>query len=267
VDPAAIAGSVASLMTALLAYAVVPIFVFYILKDRPALSAAARSALPSEWRPDLEAIVRIVDRVFGRWVRGQLLLGLVVGLMTFLGLLVLGVVVDPVFSRFAVILAVSAGLLELLPIIGPIISAVPAVLLGATAGVPGIVAALLLYLGVQQLENNVLVPKIQGDATDLHPGIVLAAIVIGGAIAGFLGAILALPVTAAGRDVVRYLMRRTAAVPMAVDAALAEALEPASWREVTASQAAAEERRGAAGSADHDGRPDHGPVQHEDAVG
>ena len=163
--------------------------------------------------------------------------------MTFAGLLVLGVIVDPVFSRFAVILAVSAGLLELLPIIGPIISAVPAILLGATAGLPGVVAAFLLYLGVQQLENNILVPKIQGDATDLHPGIVVAAIVIGGAIAGFLGAILALPITAAGRDVVRYLMRRTAPVPMAVDIALAEALVPAAWRGITVAEAAAEERR------------------------
>lgn len=247
VDPGAIAGSVAGLATAILAYAVIPIFVFYILKDRPALSVAARAAIPAEWRADLEATVRIVDRVFGRWVRGQLLLGLVVGLMTFVGLLVLGVVVDPVFNRFAVILAVSAGLLELLPIIGPIISAVPAILLGATAGLPGILAAFLLYLGVQQVENNVLVPKIQGDATDLHPGIVVAAIVLGGAIAGFLGAILALPLTAAGRDIVRYLLRRTAPVPMSVDAALAEALQPATWHAVSASEATAEEHRSPSG--------------------
>jgi predicted PurR-regulated permease PerM len=243
IDPGAIAGSVAGLITAILAYAVIPIFVFYLLKDRPLLSVAGRSALPPEWRPDLEAITRIVDRVFGRWVRGQLLLGLVVGLMTFVGLIVLGLVIDPVFRDFAVILAVTAGLLELLPIIGPIISAVPAILLGATAGVPGILAAFLLYLGVQQVENNVLVPKIQGDATDLHPGIVLAAIVIGGSIAGFIGAILALPLTAAGRDIVRYLLRRTAPVPLSVDAALAEALQPSSWREVSKTSADAEELR------------------------
>jgi predicted PurR-regulated permease PerM len=243
IDPGAIAGSVARLVTAVLAYAVIPIFVFYLLKDRPLLSVAGRSAFPPEWRPDLEAMIRIVDRVFGRWVRGQLLLGLVVGVMTFVGLLALGVIIDPVFRDFAVILAVTAGLLELLPIIGPIISAVPAILLGATAGLPGIIAAFLLYLGVQQVENNVLVPKIQGDATDLHPGIVVAAIVIGGSIAGFLGAILALPLTAAGRDIVRYLLRRTAPEPMSVDVALAEALQPATWREVSKASASDEELR------------------------
>ena len=70
------------------------------------------------------------------------------------------------------------------------------------------IAALVLYTLVQQVENNFLVPKIQGDATNLHPAAVMFAIIIGGALAGLIGAILALPIAAAGRDVVRYLFRR-----------------------------------------------------------
>jgi predicted PurR-regulated permease PerM len=89
------------------------------------------------------------------------------------------------------------------------IPAVPAVLLAATAGLEPVIAALVLYTLVQQVENNVLVPKIQGDAVEMHPAAVMFAIIIGGALAGLLGAILALPVTAAARDVVRYLFRRT----------------------------------------------------------
>jgi predicted PurR-regulated permease PerM len=149
-----------------------------------------------------------VGRVFGSWIRGQVLLGLAVGLATFVGLLVLGALVDPIFSRFAVLLAVIAGLFELLPIIGPIIAAVPAILLAATAGVEAAGAALLLYLGIQQLENNLLVPKIQGEATDLHPSAVMLALVVGGAVGGLLGAILALPIAAAARDVYRHLFHR-----------------------------------------------------------
>jgi predicted PurR-regulated permease PerM len=122
--------------------------------------------------------------------------------------MVLSWVVDPVFGRYAILLSVTAGVLELLPIIGPIISAVPAVLLAATAGLEPVIAALVLYTLVQQVENNVLVPKIQGDAVELHPAAVIFAIIIGGALAGLLGAILALPVLAAARDVVRYLFRR-----------------------------------------------------------
>ena len=99
-------------------------------------------------------------------------------------------------------------MLELIPIIGPIISAVPAVLLAATVGPGTVVAALVLYTLVQQVENNFLVPKIQGDSVELHPSLVMFAIIVGGSLAGLLGAILALPMTAAFRDVVRYLFRR-----------------------------------------------------------
>jgi len=122
--------------------------------------------------------------------------------------MILSRLVDPIFGRYAVLLSIIAGVLELVPIIGPIISAVPAVLLAATAGPAAIVAALLMYTLVQQVENNFFVPKIQGDAVELHPAVVMFAIIIGGALAGLLGAILALPVTAAFRDVVRYLFRR-----------------------------------------------------------
>lgn len=229
-NPGQVAGPFARVISAIFAYLVIPIFVFYLLKDRPALTTTFAGALPSGWRPDVAAVASIADRVFGRWLRGQLLLGITVGLATFVGLEVLGAAVNPIFRDFAIFLAITAGLFELLPIIGPIISAIPAVIIGATVGVEGAVAAFLLYLGVQQVENNLLVPKIQGDATDLHPGIVVAAIVIGGAIGGFLGAILALPVTATARDVVRYLMRRLDPIPVDVETALAEALRPGSWR-------------------------------------
>ena len=83
--------------------------------------------------------------MFGQWLRGQVFLGLVVGIATFIGLEVLSLTVDPVFGRFAVLLSVIAGVLELLPIIGPIIAAIPAVILGLTAGVDAAIAAVVLY--------------------------------------------------------------------------------------------------------------------------
>lgn len=200
--------SVLGFVGSVFGYLVIPVWAFWILKDRPAIVRAFDRAVPAGWRADTWATLGIVRRVFGSWIRGQLVLGFIVGAFTFVGLLVLGATVDPVFSRFAVLLAVIAGILELLPVIGPIIAAIPAVVLGATAGVPGIVAALVLYLAVQQVENNVLVPKIQGDATNLHPAVVLFALILGGAIAGLLGAILALPVAATARDLYVYAFRR-----------------------------------------------------------
>jgi predicted PurR-regulated permease PerM len=232
-DPArwlSLAGPVARVATSIVAYFVIPIFVFYLLRDRPALVAAVRGALPEEWRPDIEAVTAIVDRVFARWLRGQLLIGLLVGVAIFIGLEILSVVVDPVFGRFSVLLAVFAGIMELVPIIGPLVAAIPAVLLGATVGLGGILAALVLYFPIQQIETHFIVPKVQGDATDLHPGFVVAGIIIGASIGGILGAILALPLMAAFRDVVRYLLRRLGPEPMGVEPALAEALRPADWR-------------------------------------
>ena len=197
-----------AIVVGMLTLLIVPVFAFFVLKDRPALGRAFASAVPREWLPDIEAITAIISRVFGSWVRGQLLLGLVVGIGTFVGLFVLGQTVNPIFMRFAVLLSVIAGVLELLPIIGPILAAIPAVLLAATAGIEATTAAFVLYFGIQQLENNLLVPKIQGDATNLHPSIVMLALILGATIGGILGAILALPITAAGRDVYMHLFAR-----------------------------------------------------------
>lgn len=197
-----------SLLGGIFGYVLLPVWVFYLLKDRVALMAQFDAALPAAWRFDSWAVIRIVQRVFGQWVRGQLLLGVTVGVFTFFGLLLLSATVHPVFGRYAILLSVSAGILELVPIIGPIIAAVPAVLLAATAGLEPVIAALVLYTLVQQVENNFLVPKIQGDAVELHPAAIIFAIVVGGALAGLLGAILALPVAAAARDILRYLFRR-----------------------------------------------------------
>ena len=138
------------------------------------------------------------------------MLGLIVGVATFGGLVLLGTIVDPRFLQFAVFLAVIAGFLELLPIIGPIISMIPTLLIALTTRDPviAVIGVVVLYLLVQQLENNVLVPIIQGDAVELHPSLVIFALIIGGSIAGLLGAILAIPITAAAMQVYRYLFRR-----------------------------------------------------------
>jgi len=216
-----VVSGIAGIVASIVGYILIPVWVFYLIKDRPALTAAARRSMPAEWWPDVRAISNIALRVFGQWLRGQLFLGLTVGFATFAGLILLSTIVDPIFGRFAVLLSVVAGVLELLPIIGPIIAAIPAVLLALTAGLDTAVAAVILYTVIQQLENNFLVPKIQGDAVELHPSAVMFALVIGGAIAGLLGAILALPITAAARDVFRYLFHRFDEPPMGPDEALA----------------------------------------------
>ena len=99
-------------------------------------------------------------------------------------------------------------MLEWFPIIGPIIAAVPAILIGLSIGFPAAIAAVVLYTAIQQLENHVLVPKVMGDAVELHPAVMILALVVGGALFGIGGAILAAPAVAAGRDLYRYGFHR-----------------------------------------------------------
>ncbi len=205
-----IARSLASTLISAFGYLIIPFWVFWVLKDLPTLSRSFEHALPPAWRRDALAVLGIVDHTFGRWVRGQLILGVVVGLATFAGLVVLGELVDPVFLSFAVLLAVVAGVLELVPVIGPILSMIPTLVLALATDDPvrAAIAVVVLYLVVQQLENHVLVPKIQGDAVELHASIVILALIVGSALFGLLGAILSVPVTAAARDIYRYCFRR-----------------------------------------------------------
>ena len=204
---------VAAALRNLLALAIVPIWAFYLLKDRDRLLIAMREGIPADWRDDAWSIMAISERVFGRWLRGQIVLCVAVGVATFVGLMALSLV-DPIFGRFAVLLAVIAGILELVPIIGPIISMVPTLLLAATTGrIEAIIAVVVLYVIVQQLENQLLVPRIQGGAVEMHPAIVILALAIGAAIAGLLGAIFALPIAAAARDIVRYAFQRASGLP------------------------------------------------------
>ena len=193
-------------------FLIIPIWAFYILRDRVRLTdAVRRTRCPPSWRDEVWAVLSIIERVFGRWIRAQLLLGVIVGV---------GDLCRP--GR--------AGLVDrpaLHPVRGPARghrrrSRAAADHRPDHLGDPdaarradhrrpghrGRSRVVVLYLVVQQVESAVLVPMIQGDAVQLHPSLVIFALIIGGSIAGLLGAILAIPITAAARDVYRYLFNR-----------------------------------------------------------
>jgi len=187
---------------------VIPVWLFFVLKDRERLPAAVEGALPEAWRPDAANVMALVSGVGGRWVRGQLILGVAIFLATAIGLTILTFVGFGEFGQFTLVLALIAGVLEWFPIIGPVIAAVPAILIGLTISPAAAIAAVILYTAIQQLENNLLVPKVIGDAVDLHPAVMILALVAGGALFGIGGAILAAPMVALARDLYRYTFRR-----------------------------------------------------------
>ena len=207
--------------TFILGLVVVPVWLFFVLKDRERFSRSVAGALPPNWRPDAENLLALLGRVGGRWVRGQLLLGGSIFLATVVGLTILTLIGFSEFGQFTLVLALIAGVLEWFPILGPIIAAVPAILIGLSISFPAALAAAVLYTGIQQLENNILVPKVMGDAIELHPAVMILALVVGGALFGIGGAILAAPVVAAGRDLYRYGFHRFGGQPPALALELA----------------------------------------------
>jgi predicted PurR-regulated permease PerM len=187
---------------------VIPVWLFFVLKDRERFPAAVAGALPPAWREDGRNVLTILARVGGRWVRGQLLLGVAIFAATVVGLTILTFIGFREFGEFTLVLALIAGVLEWFPIIGPIVAAVPAILIGFTISPGAAIAAVILYTAIQQLENNLLVPKVLGDAVELHPAVMILALVVGGALFGIGGAILAAPIVAGGRDLYRYGFHR-----------------------------------------------------------
>jgi predicted PurR-regulated permease PerM len=201
--------------TFLFGLVVVPVWLFFVLKDREGFSRTVASAMPMSWRADAENVLALLGRVGGRWVRGQLLLGAAVFLATVIGLTILTVIGFTEFGQFTLILALIAGVLEWFPIIGPIVAAVPAILIGLSISPVAALAAVVVYTVIQQLENHILVPKVMGDAVELHPAVMIMSLVIGGALFGIGGAILAAPTVAAGRDLYRYGFHRFGGQPPA----------------------------------------------------
>ena len=144
-------------------------------------------------------VVAKVENGLGRWVRGQLILSLIVGVLTYIGLTILGI-------PFALPLALIAGIFEIIPIIGPIIASIPAILVGLTIAPFLGLAVASLFLIIQQLENNLIVPMVMSKVIGLQPPVVIVALLIGVKLAGIGGAFLAVPILVVVKIVVKEFM-------------------------------------------------------------
>jgi len=153
----------------------------------------------------MSLVERIRERI-GKWLQGQLFLMLTIFVLDFVALYLLGI-------PYALILALFAGLMEIIPYIGPIISAIPGVILGFLISPVTGLMALAVYVIVQQFENHVIVPQVMKKAIGLNPVTVILALLIGAKLGGVLGAILAVPLAAAGSVFIKDLLAKKAQVP------------------------------------------------------
>lgn len=171
----------------LIALATVFVLTFYLLFERGNLHRYLSIFFGSaQTETRAEEFINELEHQIGGWIRGQMALMIIIGVLTYVGLRILGI-------SFALPLAIFAGLLEIIPSIGPIISAIPAVLIGlAISPVTGL-ATIALYFLIQQFENTIIVPKVMQKAVGVRPLIIIIALMIGAKLAGVLGALLAVP--------------------------------------------------------------------------
>jgi len=174
----------------------------YILYDFPRLTANFRRFVPVRYRGLYGDLIAKADHAIGGYLRGQVLIAILLGFLIWIGLSLVGV-------PLATAISVLAAAFNLVPYLGPIVATVPAVLLGFTVSPLTALLALIVFVAVNQLEGHVLSPLILGRSTDLHPLTVLVSILVGVGFLGLLGAFLAVPVVALVKVVLEeYLLTR-----------------------------------------------------------
>lgn len=164
------------------------VFSFYFLVEQNAIKKFLIRFFAKRQAADVAATLEKAERRMRSWFWGELSLMIIVGLMSFIGLTLMGV-------KYAVPLALIAGLLEIAPVIGPILSAIPAFAIASSQSYFLGLAVIALYFVIQQLENQIIVPQIMKRAVGLNPIVTLIALIVGGKVGGFLGVLLAIPIT------------------------------------------------------------------------
>lgn len=178
----------------------------YMTKDAPRIRAYVEGLFPLSYQSEAALLLQELGRIWQSFFRGQIILSLTIGVVTYVVLTLLNM-------PGALILAILAGALEVVPGIGPILAMIPTVIVALIQGsdtlpISNFNFGLLtvgIYFVIQQLENQLLVPRIIGTSVNLHPIIVLCGVVVGASIGGILGALLAAPTIASLRVIVRYL--------------------------------------------------------------
>jgi predicted PurR-regulated permease PerM len=168
---------------------IILVLALYFLINFSRYTRSFLRAFPHRHRPMIEELTTNAGQSVGAYVRGQLLISVIVGFLTYIGFLISGV-------PLALALGVLTGVFNLIPFLGPILAAIPTVIVAFTEGTPQIIAALIVLLVVNQIDANVISPMVMSRTSEVDPVTVIVAILFGLAFFGLLGAVMAVPVAA-----------------------------------------------------------------------
>ncbi|MGI8562633.1 MAG: AI-2E family transporter [Candidatus Dormibacter sp.] len=177
------------------------IITFLVSLDARRINRFLRSLAPTEYRPDVEAILAEVKRMLYGYAKGQLVVAALIGLVSGLAVWVIGL-------KYALALGLLAGVTALVPYLGPFLGAIPAVVVALSIGWQQAVAVVIAYVLIGTILLNVVYPKIVGGAVQLPPLVVIVALVAGFSLAGVLGMFVAVPIAATGRIVYDHFRLR-----------------------------------------------------------
>jgi predicted PurR-regulated permease PerM len=183
-----------------LGFASLPVFVFYVLKDAESLQRGALSQLPPWMAVRARDITAILQEVLGRYIRAQLLMGIIIGVVDFIWLSALGV-------PYAAALALLSGTMELVPVLGPWIGGSVGVLVTLATRPDRVVWVIVGYAAVQILEGAVLSPRVTGGILRINPAFMVVLVVLGAYLAGPWGIVLIVPVTATLIPIYQYVVK------------------------------------------------------------
>ena len=179
--------SVIGIFGGVMSFIAIIIIAFYLSVMKRGVESFIESVVPARHEAYVMDLWKRSEMKVGRWIQGQLLLALIVGLTVYIGLSLMGI-------KFALVLGIVAMALEIVPIVGPVIAAIPAIFLAFLQD-PGLgLWVIVFYVAVQQLENHLLVPVVLGKTTGLNPVVVIMALLVGNQLAGISGMILSVPV-------------------------------------------------------------------------
>lgn len=179
----------------------VPIFTFYLILDKDSIKNKIYITVPKDKRQDFSRLSKEIDKALGEFIRGRVIVAIFIGVSTTIALLILKI-------PFGLVIGLIAGIADIIPYFGPVIGIIPAVIFALLDSPLKALWVIIIFTVIQQIENDLITPKIIGESIGIHPITVIVSLIIGGEIMGIWGMVLAVPAVAVGKIVFSFFMEK-----------------------------------------------------------
>ncbi|MBZ4662451.1 MAG: family transporter [Caloramator sp.] len=178
-----------------------PIFTYYFLIDTDYFKKQVVNIVPAKFRLALFELAKDIDEIIGKYVKGQLILSIIISVFTFIGLVMLKI-------RFPLFIAIINGFTNIIPYFGPVLGFIPALVIALTESINKAIIVTIFFFIIQEVESSIIAPKILGDSLGIHPVYIIIILLIGGKFFGGIGLLLAVPIAGIIKVTYNYLLKK-----------------------------------------------------------